>query len=78
MYAKKYFIVAENKKTKKTEGDFFMDTLAIKEILEVCKRLDSRGLVNAYEGNVSIKRDGYIYITPSRQNKAFISVSEQI
>lgn len=50
-----------------------MDISAIKEILEVCKRLDSRGLVNAYEGNVSIKRDGYIYITPSGQNKAFLA-----
>lgn len=50
-----------------------MDKSAVKEILEVCIRLDSRGLVNAYEGNVSIKRDGYIFITPAGQNKAFLS-----
>jgi len=46
---------------------------AIKEILEVCKRLDQKGLVNAYEGNVSIRRDGFIYITPSGKNKAFLT-----
>jgi len=45
----------------------------IKEILEVCKRLDQRGLVNAYEGNVSIRRGGFIYITPSGKNKAFLT-----
>lgn len=50
-----------------------MDISVIKEILEVCKRLDNRGLVNAYEGNVSVKKDGYIYITPAGQNKAFLT-----
>lgn len=49
-----------------------MDITAIKEILEVCNRLDQKGLVNAYEGNVSIRRDGYIYITPTSKNKAFL------
>lgn len=50
-----------------------MDVSAIKEILTVCRRLDSRGLVNAYEGNVSIRRDGLIYITPAGVNKAFLT-----
>lgn len=49
-----------------------MDILAIKEILEVCQRLDSKGMVNAYEGNISIKRDGLIYVTPTSKNKAFL------
>lgn len=50
-----------------------MDNTAVKEILEVCKRLDEKCLVNAYEGNVSIRRDGFIYITPAGKNKAFLT-----
>lgn len=50
-----------------------MDLNAVKEVLEVCRRLDQRGLVNAYEGNVSVRRDGYIYITPTGKNKAFLN-----
>ncbi len=50
-----------------------MEIKAIKEVLEVCRRLDQRNLVNAYEGNVSIKRGGYIYITPTGKNKAFLT-----
>ncbi len=50
-----------------------IDLSAIKELLVVCDRLDKRGLVNAYEGNVSIRRDGYIYITPTSTNKAFLT-----
>lgn len=50
-----------------------MEIKAIKEVLEVCRRLDQRELVNAYEGNVSIRRDGYIYITPTGKNKAFLT-----
>ena len=44
----------------------------IKDILAVCRRLDQRGLVNAYEGNVSVLQDGLIYITPTQKNKAFL------
>lgn len=50
-----------------------MDIRAVKEILDVCRRLDQRCLVNAYEGNVSVRRDGYIYITPTGKNKAFLT-----
>ena len=50
-----------------------MDIRAIQEVLEVCRRLDQRYLVNAYEGNVSIRRDGFIYITPTGKNKAFLT-----
>lgn len=50
-----------------------IDAGAIRELITVCERLDKRGLVNAYEGNVSIRRDGYIYITPTGTNKAFLT-----
>jgi L-fuculose-phosphate aldolase len=52
-----------------------MDVGAIKEVLRVCKRLDECHLVNAYEGNVSLRKDGYIYITPAGVNKAFLTES---
>ena len=50
-----------------------MDVKAIKEVLEVAKRLDDKGLCNAFEGNVSVKRDGFLYITPSGKNKAALT-----
>jgi L-fuculose-phosphate aldolase len=49
-----------------------MDSQVIKDILTVCKRLDQKGLVNAYEGNISVRKDGLIYITPAGRNKAFL------
>lgn len=49
-----------------------MDHEIVKDILTVCQRLDQKGLVNAYEGNVSVLQDGLIYITPTGRNKAFL------
>ncbi len=49
-----------------------MNVSLIKEVLKVAKRLDARQLVNAYEGNISAKEDGFIYITPTLSNKAFL------
>ena len=50
-----------------------MDVKAIQEVIQVAKRLDDKGLVNAFEGNVSIMRDGYLYITPSGKSKATLT-----
>ena len=50
-----------------------IDKDAIREILLVAKRLDEKQLLNAVEGNISIKRDGLIYVTPSARNKAFLT-----
>jgi L-fuculose-phosphate aldolase len=49
------------------------DLLIIRDILEVCKRLDQKGLVNAYEGNISVLQNGLVYVTPSGKNKAFLN-----
>ena len=47
---------------------------SIKErIVKVAHRMDEKGLVNAYEGNISVKKDGLLYITPSGQNKAWLT-----
>lgn len=50
-----------------------MDREMIAEILRVAKRLDEKNLVNAFEGNISAKKDGLIYITPTGKNKAFLT-----
>lgn len=36
---------------------------AIQEFLAVCKRVDQKKILNAYEGNVSVCREGLVYIT---------------
>ena len=46
-----------------------IDLHVIQDIIDVAKRLDDKGLVNAFEGNVSVKKDGYLYITPSGKSK---------
>ena len=46
---------------------------AIRELLTVARHLDEKKILNAIEGNVSLKRDGLIYVTPSGKNKAFLT-----
>ena len=41
----------------------------IREVMAVAKRLDEKTLVNTFEGNISAKVDGKIYITPTTKNK---------
>lgn len=50
-----------------------IDLKAIQDVIDVAKRLDDKGLVNAFEGNVSIKKDGYLYITPSGKSKVTLT-----
>ena len=45
----------------------------IYDIIKVAKRLDEKGLVNAFEGNISVLEGDYMYITPSGQNKAWLT-----
>jgi len=49
------------------------NTKAIQDILTVAKRLDAKGILNAVEGNISVRHDDLIYITPSGKNKAFLT-----
>ena len=46
---------------------------AIEEVLFVAKRMDDKGLVNSFAGNISTKWDGKIYITPTGQNKGMLT-----
>jgi L-fuculose-phosphate aldolase len=49
-----------------------MNQEIIHEIIKVAKRMDEKNMVNAFEGNISVKKDGLIYITPTHMNKAFL------
>lgn len=46
---------------------------AIKDVLAVAKRLDEKGVLNAVEGNISVREGDFVYITPSGKNKAFLT-----
>lgn len=46
---------------------------AIEQVLMVAKRMDEKGLVNSFAGNISAKVDGKIYITPTGQNKGLLT-----
>lgn len=45
---------------------------AIRQVLLVAKRLDEKGILNAIEGNISVREGDLVYITPSGRNKAFL------
>ena len=45
----------------------------INQVLFVAKRMDDKGLVNSFAGNISAKVDGKIYITPTGQNKGLLT-----
>jgi L-fuculose-phosphate aldolase len=42
-------------------------------IVEIAKMMDQKNLVNAYEGNLSIKQSGRILITPTGMSKASLT-----
>lgn len=46
-----------------------IDKQAIKDVIEVSKRMDNLGLANKCSGNISVKKDGLIYISPSATSK---------
>jgi L-fuculose-phosphate aldolase len=48
---------------------------AIEEIIECAHMMEAKGLMNAFEGNISVKREGLLYITPSGKSKATLTSS---
>jgi len=46
---------------------------AIHDVLAVAKRMESRGLVDAYSGNISVREGDLVYVTPSGKHKAFLT-----
>jgi L-fuculose-phosphate aldolase len=50
-----------------------VDKNIITEILAVARRMDDKNLVNAFEGNISIKKNELIYITPTSKNKGILT-----
>lgn len=46
---------------------------AIREIIRISMAMEEQGLVNTFEGNLSIKQDGFLYITPARTRKSMLT-----
>ena len=49
---------------------------AKQQVILAAKRLDEKGILNAIEGNISVRMGDLIYITPSGRNKAFLTEEE--
>ena len=62
-----------NEETRKKMLELGISPETIDEVLMVAKRMDDKGLVNSFAGNISAKVDGKIYITPTGQNKALLT-----
>lgn len=50
-----------------------MQSLIKKQVMEVAKLMYDKGLVNAFEGNISARDNNLIYITPSATCKGFLT-----
>jgi len=50
-----------------------IDKQFLREIIDCAKRMDDKGLVNSYEGNISARHGGLIYITPTGKSKATLT-----
>lgn len=62
-----------NEEMKKKIRESGISEEVIEEVLFVAKRMDDKGLVNSFAGNISAKVDGKIYITPTGQNKGLLT-----
>lgn len=50
-----------------------IDIGVIREIIRVSKKMEEAQLVNTFEGNLSVKKEGLIYITPARTRKSALT-----
>lgn len=50
-----------------------IDLDVVREIINISKKMETMGLVNTFEGNLSIKQDGLMYITPARTRKSMLT-----
>ncbi len=50
-----------------------IDYGVIREIIRVAQAMEAAQLVNTYEGNLSVKKDGLLYITPARTRKSTLT-----
>jgi L-fuculose-phosphate aldolase len=48
---------------------------AMNDIIESAHMMETKELMNAFEGNISVKRDGLLYITPTGKSKALLTPS---
>jgi L-fuculose-phosphate aldolase len=48
---------------------------AINEVLEAARMMDRKGLMSTFEGNISVKRDGLLYITPTQTSKGSLTAA---
>jgi L-fuculose-phosphate aldolase len=46
---------------------------AISDVLEAAHSMDRKGLMSTFEGNISVKRDGLLYITPTQTSKGSLT-----
>ena len=50
-----------------------IDREMIQEVIRVSKKMEEMKLVNTFEGNLSILKDGLLYITPARTRKSILT-----
>lgn len=65
-----------SEETKKKMVELGISEEVIDQVLFVAKRMDAKGLVNSFAGNISAKVDGKIYITPTGQNKGLLTAEK--
>lgn len=71
-------VMYDTVKRKRTVANrmFQFDMDAAEEVVFVARLLYEKGLANAYEGNVSLRRGDAVYITPSAVCKGFLKAGQ--
>ena len=49
-----------------------IDQAAIDDIIESARMMEEKGIMNAFEGNISVRKNGLLYITPTGKSKALL------
>jgi L-fuculose-phosphate aldolase len=47
-----------------------IDLEVIEELIKIAKKMEEAQLVSTFEGNLSVMKDGFLYITPARTRKS--------
>lgn len=50
-----------------------IDMEVIREIIRISGKMEEQGLINTFEGNLSVMQDGLMYITPARTRKSMLT-----
>ena len=53
-----------------------IDQGVIDDVIESGRIMEEKGMMNSFEGNISVRKDGLLYITPTGRSKALLTPNQ--